>query len=54
MMESLFRLTELEIRFGLNMNVLSAARSQCARLRDVLRQWLEHRVDVLCAAQSSA
>jgi topoisomerase IV subunit A len=48
MMESLFRLTELEIRFSLNMNVLSAAQiPNVLGLRDVLTQWLEHRVVVL-------
>jgi len=48
LMESLFRLTELEIRFGLNMNVLSAGQiPNVLSLRDVLKQWLEHRVDVL-------
>src|SRR5262249_41853541 len=48
MMESLFRVSELEIRFGLNMNVLSAGQvPNVLSLRDVLRQWLEHRVDVL-------
>ena len=32
LMESLFRLTDLEVRFGLNMNVLSAGRSPtCSR-----------------------
>ncbi len=47
-MESLFRLTELELRFGLNMNVLSAGQiPNVLSLRDVLRQWLEHRIDVL-------
>ena len=48
MMESLFRLTELEIRFGLNMNVLSGGQiPNVLGLKDVLNQWLEHRVDVL-------
>ena len=48
LMESLFRLTELEVRFGLNMNVLSAGQiPNVLGLRDVLKQWLEHRVDVL-------
>ncbi len=48
LMESLFRLTELEVRFGLNMNVLSAGQiPNVLSLRDVLNQWLEHRVDVL-------
>ena len=48
LMESLFRLTELEVRFGLNMNVLSAGQiPNVLSLRDVLRQWLEHRLEVL-------
>ncbi len=48
MMESLFRLTELEIRFGLNMNVLSHGQiPNVLSLRDVLRQWLDHRKEVL-------
>jgi topoisomerase-4 subunit A len=48
MMESVFRLSELEIRFGLNMNVLSASQvPNVLSLRDVLKQWLEHRVEVL-------
>ena len=48
MMESLFRLTELELRFGLNMNVLSAGQiPNVLSIKDVLKQWLEHRVDVL-------
>jgi topoisomerase-4 subunit A len=48
LMESLFRLTELEIRFGLNMNVLSAGQiPNVLSLRDVLKQWLEHRLEVL-------
>ncbi len=48
LMESLFRLTELELRFGLNMNVLSAGQvPNVLSLRDVLRQWLEHRIEVL-------
>jgi topoisomerase-4 subunit A len=48
LMESLFRLTELEVRFGLNMNVLSAGQiPNVLSLRDVLKQWLEHRIEVL-------
>jgi len=48
LMESLFRLTELEVRFGLNMNVLSAGQIPgVLSLRDALRQWLEHRIEVL-------
>ena len=48
LMESLFRITELEVRFGLNMNVLSAGQiPNVLSIKDVLKQWLEHRVDVL-------
>jgi topoisomerase-4 subunit A len=48
LMESLFRLSELEVRIGINMNVLSAGQvPNVLSLRDVLRQWLEHRIDVL-------
>ena len=48
LMESLFRISELEIRFGLNMNVLSGGQiPNVLGLRDVLQQWLEHRIDVL-------
>ena len=47
-MESMFRLTELEVRFSLNMNVLSAGQVPgVLSLRDVLRRWLEHRQVVL-------
>ncbi len=48
LMESLFRLTELEVRFPLNMNVLSAGQIPgVLSLRDVLKHWLEHRQVVL-------
>jgi len=48
LMESLFKLTELEVRFSLNMNVLSAGQVPgVLTLRDVLRQWLDHRKVVL-------
>ena len=48
LMESLYRLTELETRFGLNMNVLSAGQiPNVLSIKDVLKQWLEHRVEVL-------
>jgi topoisomerase-4 subunit A len=48
MMESLFRTTELESRFSLNMNVLSHGRvPNVLSLRDVLREWLDHRKVVL-------
>jgi topoisomerase-4 subunit A len=48
MMESLFRTSELETRFSLNMNVLSRGQvPNVLSLRDVLLQWLEHRKMVL-------
>jgi topoisomerase-4 subunit A len=48
LMESLFRSTELESRFPLNMNVLSAGQVPgVMSLRDVLRAWLDHRKVVL-------
>ena len=48
LMESLFRLTELEVRFGLNMNVLSRGQVPgVLSLRDVLAEWLHHRKEVL-------
>jgi topoisomerase-4 subunit A len=48
LMESLFRMTELEVRFGLNMNVLSRGQIPgVMSLRDVLLEWLEHRKEVL-------
>jgi topoisomerase-4 subunit A len=48
LMESLFRLTELEVRFPLNMNVLSRGQvPNVLSLREVLREWLDHRKVVL-------
>jgi topoisomerase-4 subunit A len=48
MMESLFRTSELESRFSLNMNVLSRGQvPNVLSLRDVLLEWLEHRKEVL-------
>jgi topoisomerase-4 subunit A len=48
LMESLFRVTALETRFPLNMNVLDADRTpRVMGLRDVLRSWLDHRHVVL-------
>ena len=48
MMESLFRTSELESRFSLNMNVLSHGQvPNVLSLRDVLLQWLDHRKIVL-------
>ena len=48
LMESLFRQTDLEIRFGLNLNVLTAASvPRVMNLRDVLQAFLDHRHEVL-------
>src|SRR5246127_589427 len=48
LMESLFKLTELESRIPLNMNVLVKGRvPQVVGLAEVLTEWLEHRRDVL-------
>jgi topoisomerase IV subunit A len=48
LMESLFKLTELESRIPLNMNVLSKGKvPKVLGLAEVLREWLDHRRDVL-------
>ena len=48
LMESLFKLTELESRIPLNMNVLVKGRiPKVIGLADALREWLEHRREVL-------
>ena len=48
MMESLFKLTELESRVPLNMNVLIRGRvPKVVGLAEVLTEWLTHRRDVL-------
>ncbi len=48
LMESLFRLSDLETRIPLNMNVLSHGKvPSVLGLRQVLREWLEHRKTVL-------
>lgn len=48
LMESLFKLTELESRFPLNMNVLSRGKvPNVLSLKGVLKEWLEHRREVL-------
>ena len=49
LMESLFRQTDLEVRIGLNMNVLDADNTpRVMNLREVLRAYLDHRHVVLC------
>ncbi len=48
MMEHLFRLTELETRFPMNMNVLvDGVVPRVVSLSEALQQWLDHRRDVL-------
>ncbi|MBL4871193.1 MAG: DNA topoisomerase IV subunit A, partial [Robiginitomaculum sp.] len=48
LMESLFKLSELENRVSLNMNVLDATRTpRVMGLRDVLQAFLDHRREVL-------
>ena len=48
MMESLFKLTELESRFPLNMNVLTKGRvPNILSLKGALQEWLDHRKAVL-------
>ena len=48
LMDSLFRLTDLENRFPLNLNVLDATRTpRVLGLKPVLIEWLKHQIDVL-------
>ncbi|MFG1183013.1 MULTISPECIES: DNA topoisomerase IV subunit A [Xanthobacter] len=48
LMESLFKLTELEARIPLNMNVLVKGQiPKVLSLAEALREWLDHRRDVL-------
>ncbi len=48
LMETMFRATQLESRFSLNMNVLDADRTpRVMGLKEVLRCWLDHRHVVL-------
>lgn len=48
LMESLFKLTDLENRFSLNMNVLSnGVVPNVLGLDQILRQWLDHRKETL-------
>ena len=47
-MESLFKLTELESRISLNLNVLdSSGRPSVLSLKEALKEWLAHRREVL-------
>ncbi|MEM9669739.1 MAG: DNA topoisomerase IV subunit A [Pseudomonadota bacterium] len=47
LMESLFKSSELESRFSLNMNVLHQGAPQVMGLKDVLRAYLDHRREVV-------
>lgn len=48
LMESLFKLTELESKFPLNLNVLGADRTpRVMGLKAVLTAWLDHQIEVL-------
>ena len=48
LMETMFRATALESRFPLNMNVLTSDRTpRVLGLKEVLREWLNHRHEVL-------
>ncbi|HVZ09435.1 DNA topoisomerase IV subunit A [Rhodopila sp.] len=48
LMETVFKATQLEVRFPLNMNVLDATRTpRVMPLTEVLRAWLDHRQVVL-------
>ena len=46
--ESLYRLTDLETRFGLNMNVLDATRTPLVMgLKELLQNWIASQIDIL-------
>jgi topoisomerase-4 subunit A len=46
--ESLYRLTDLETRFGLNLNVLDASRTPMVMgLHELLSNWVAHQIDIL-------
>ncbi len=48
MMESLFRATDLETRFPLNLNVLDGGKQpRVMSLKEALQAWLNHRLEVL-------
>ncbi len=49
LMESLFKLTDLEVRVPLNMNVLDHGRPGVLSLRQVIAKWLVHQREVLVA-----
>jgi len=48
LMESLFKLTELETRFSLNMNVIALdGKPKVQSLKDILNEFLDHQIEVL-------
>lgn len=48
MMEQLFKFTELESRFGMNLNVLTKGQvPKVVNLAEALKEWLDHRREVL-------
>ena len=49
LMESLFKLTDLEVRVPLNMNVLDHGRPGVLSLKSVISKWLVHQREVLVA-----
>ncbi|WP_310476466.1 DNA topoisomerase IV subunit A [Sandarakinorhabdus sp.] len=49
LMESLFKLTDLEVRIPLNMNVLDEGRPGVLGLKPVIAKWLIHQREVLVA-----
>ena len=54
MMESLFKLSELESRVQLNMNVLVGGRvPRVVGLAEALTEWLTHRREYCCAARAT-
>ena len=48
LMESLYKLSDLEVKFGLNLNVLGPDRTpRVLGLKEVLEQWTLHQIEVL-------
>jgi len=53
LMEALYRNTDLEVRFNMNLNVLDKGRvPKVMNLKEVLQAWLEHRQEVLVRRSS--
>ncbi len=46
--ESLYKLTDMETRFGLNLNVLDASRTPMVMgLKELLTNWIGSQIDIL-------